>query len=307
LNHEEGNSTAANSIELLKDLTRTQLGQWRGEWGREPFLPDGAPRRPDDRFGPTTQSQFLGYLKRFFSWAEGERLIPEGPARHLGGIRPEGVKTVPLDQAQFDQVMSAVERRKKWSVELKAIFLVQRWTGLRVIDVLTLRRDALTGNRLSLITVKTKEKISPILPPHVCAALDAVPPRKSVRPDCFFWSPAGTLRNQENRWLERVARLNDDLSLVYPRQHEKAGRPMRFRSHMLRDTYAVEMLLAGVPLEKVSKLLGHRSMRVTEMYYAHWTEGRLKQLDDDVMAAFQRQGVALLDDALVTTRRKGPD
>jgi RHS repeat-associated protein len=32
---------AANNIELLRDVTRIQLGQWRGEWGRGPPLPNG--------------------------------------------------------------------------------------------------------------------------------------------------------------------------------------------------------------------------------------------------------------------------
>ena len=35
-----------------------------------------------------------------------------------------------------------------------------------------------------------------------------------------------------------------------------------------RDTFAVECLLAGVPLERVSVLLGHASVKVTERHYA---------------------------------------
>jgi len=281
-----------NGIELLKDVTRTQLSQWRGAWGKAPFLPDGSPRRLDDRIGATTQSQFLGYLKRFFFWAEGDGLLPEDPARHLSGIKSEGAKTVPLDQEQFKQVMSAVERLRNWGTELKAIFLVQRWTGLRIIDVLMLRRDALIANRLSLTVKKTKKQASPILPPHVIEALEAVRPQAAVHPDFFFWDPARDLENLETQWLARIGRLNKDLNLVYPRQHAKAGQPMRLKSHMLRDTFAVEMLLARVPLEKVSRLLGHKSIRVTEIYYAHWTEDRLKQLDEDVHAAFRKMGVA---------------
>jgi site-specific recombinase XerD len=33
---------------------------------------------------------------------------------------------------------------------------------------------------------------------------------------------------------------------------------------IFRDTMAVELLLAGVPIERVSVLLGHQSVRVTE-------------------------------------------
>jgi site-specific recombinase XerD len=35
-------------------------------------------------------------------------------------------------------------------------------------------------------------------------------------------------------------------------------------SHRFRDTFAVELLLAGVPIERVSVLLGHQSVRITE-------------------------------------------
>jgi site-specific recombinase XerD len=33
-------------------------------------------------------------------------------------------------------------------------------------------------------------------------------------------------------------------------------------SHRLRDTFAVDLLEKGVPLEEVSKLLGHESIRL---------------------------------------------
>ena len=38
-------------------------------------------------------------------------------------------------------------------------------------------------------------------------------------------------------------------------------------SHRFRDTFAVELLLAGVPIERASVLLGHQSVRITEKHY----------------------------------------
>jgi integrase/recombinase XerD len=43
-------------------------------------------------------------------------------------------------------------------------------------------------------------------------------------------------------------------------------------SHRLRDTFAVDLLGKGVPLEEVSKLLGHESIKTTEQHYAKWNE-----------------------------------
>lgn len=47
----------------------------------------------------------------------------------------------------------------------------------------------------------------------------------------------------------------------------------------LWDTFSVDLLQRGVPLEEVSKLLGHLSTKVTEKHYAPWIKGRQDRLD----------------------------
>ena len=51
------------------------------------------------------------------------------------------------------------------------------------------------------------------------------------------------------------------------------------RPHRLRDTFAVRKLLAGFQLEDVSRLLGHSSVKVTELYYAKWIAARRVRLE----------------------------
>jgi site-specific recombinase XerD len=57
-------------------------------------------------------------------------------------------------------------------------------------------------------------------------------------------------------------------------------------SHRLRDTFAVEMLQKGIPLEEVSKLLGHTSIKTTERSYAAWVQGRQDRLDSLVVGTW---------------------
>src|SRR5260370_2869435 len=57
-------------------------------------------------------------------------------------------------------------------------------------------------------------------------------------------------------------------------------------SHRFRDTFAVELLLGGVPIERVSILLGHQSVRVTEKHYNPWVRSRQEQLEADVAHAW---------------------
>jgi integrase/recombinase XerD len=59
---------------------------------------------------------------------------------------------------------------------------------------------------------------------------------------------------------------------------------------MLRDTFAVEMLLAGVPIDQVSMLLGHASVKITEKLYSPWVKARQDQLAASVRNAWGSWG-----------------
>jgi integrase len=97
----------------------------------------------------------------------------------------------------------------------------------------------------------------------------------------FFWSGEsakdGAARDYM-RYLNRLFRIAN-----VPNGH----------AHRFRDTFAVELLLSGVPLERVSVLLGHTSTKVTEKHYAPWVKARQEQLELDVMRSWSRDSLAL--------------
>src|SRR5215471_18108091 len=62
-------------------------------------------------------------------------------------------------------------------------------------------------------------------------------------------------------------------------------------SHRFRDTFAVELLLAGVPIERVSILFGHQSVRITEKHYNPCVRLRQEQLEADVARTWARDPV----------------
>ena len=66
-------------------------------------------------------------------------------------------------------------------------------------------------------------------------------------------------------------------------------------AHRFRDTFAVELLLASVPIERVSILLGHQSVRVTEQHYNPWIRSRQEQLEADVARTWQQDPVLRQD------------
>jgi site-specific recombinase XerD len=281
-------------VVYVSDMTPAMLDSWRGSWA-----PDG---KGDNRLALTTQAALLTRVKAFCRWATGMEYTKRNPSLMLKAITPDDSQTWPLTPAQFDALLLATDRldadaryqSAKVGQHLRAIFLVQRWTGLRVGDVLALPKSALQGNRLTAVIRKKRNRkpgacgVECVLPDHVVAALTSLPVRSEEHRDYFFWSKACSEEINTNKWLRKVDRLNDYLSLT-----DEAGRPMRFKSHMLRDTFAVEFLLAGVPLEKVGKLLTHESVTMTERYYAKWTASRRQQLEDVAVAAMRRMGAVV--------------
>jgi integrase len=274
------------NVRYLKDVTPDMLDEWRGEWS-----PDA--ERIDDRLNATSQNQFLMRLKAFFTWATNLDLIVRDPSRSLPSIKPKGEQTWPLTAKQFEELLAATEkydqdRRRdsdRFGAALRVIFRVQKWTGLRIGDVLKLARTDLVGNRLVLTTQKTKADFDRIMPDDVAEALRSLPLQPGAHPDYFFWSRNSSHISLTSRWTKRVKMLRSHLHFV-----DDHGKSLEFHSQMLRDTFAVDMLLADMPLEYVSRLLTHKSVKVTEKYYARWVKSREKKLEQRMVEAMRRMG-----------------
>lgn len=98
-------------------------------------------------------------------------------------------------------------------------------------------------------------------------ALESIP---TTSAQFYFWTGESEPKSAVGGWQRSLRRL-----------FRLAGVPSR-HAHRFRDTFAVELLLAGVPLERVSMLLGHQSTRITERHYSPWVRARQEQLEADV-------------------------
>jgi integrase len=141
-------------------------------------------------------------------------------------------------------------------------------------DASRLERARLVNGKILLYMAKTGNPVYVPVPPHVAKALENLP--NTENPLYFFWSGKTNLNTPVFRWWETLKAI-----------FRKAGLPDA-HPHMLRDTFAVEMLLAGVPLDQVSMLLGHSSIKITERHYAPWVKARQEQLEQSVRAAWDR-------------------
>jgi integrase len=155
-----------------------------------------------------------------------------------------------------------------------------RWTGLRIRDAVTLERDRLSQDpldgteRIMLYQAKTGEPVYCPIPPHVAELLRTVPPGPSPSPRYFFWSGNGLAKSAVSDWQRSYRKL-----FLLADLRENDGQPKRCHPHMFRDTFAVESLVAGMRVEEVSMLLGHKSVKVTEKHYLPWVRARQTTLN----------------------------
>jgi site-specific recombinase XerD len=147
-----------------------------------------------------------------------------------------------------------------------------RYSGLAIRDAVTLERAELkhdAGKNLYRVVTsrqKTGTDVSVPIPATVDEELLALT-NNNVR--YFFWT-GESAETIAKTWASRYLRP------LFEAANLPSGHMV---SHRLRDTFAVSLLEKGVPLEEVSKLLGHTSIKTTEKHYAKWVKGRQDRLD----------------------------
>lgn len=171
---------------------------------------------------------------------------------------------------------------------MRDFVLVLRYSGMRISDVVGLSVDRISGHRLFLYTQKTGVPVHTVLPHFVVSALECSPRTSQTH---FFWAGNGSIESAVRSWQTRLRRL-----------FGLAG--LRGHAHMFRDTFAVQLLMSGFPIERVSILLGHQSVRVTERHYNPWVHARQQQLEADLERAWARDPMCIHEDE-VTRRLRG--
>lgn len=209
----------------------------------------------------------LEALRAFFRFVHDSGWIAANPASRLKPPKITEPPTAPLTKEQVDSILNACNLYpdKANAVRLRALVLLLQYSGLRIRDAVTLPRNRVQGDKLFLFTAKTGTAVYCPLPPVVMTALNAIPGSTY-----YFWTGLSKPKSAVGDWQRSLKRL-----------FVLAGVPDA-HAHRFRDTFSVELLLAGVPIERVSILLGHQSVRITEKHYSPWVRARQEQLEADV-------------------------
>jgi integrase/recombinase XerD len=261
----------SQSLIFLDQLTTARLRDFRASWKNNAL---------------TTQRKHHR-LNGFFDFCIENDWLPRNPSKRMKGVQVSQIPTDYFTPAEFQQIVDATYAYGNWksgrdfehrALRLRALILLMRWSGLSILDAVTLERRRLEENRLFLYRQKTRVPVYVPIPPDVAALLHALP---SDNPRYFFWSGNGDPHTAKKGWQRSLRNLFHQLNAK-----TEDGQPKRAYPHMFRDTFAVELLLAGVPLDQVSLLLGHSSIRITERHYAPFVKARQQQLEVNARMAW---------------------
>ena len=222
----------------------------------------------------------LERLRAFYRFAYESGWVPENYPKKLGNPKVTSPPTMPFTKDQMVAILAACQNYAGDAQRLRAFILLLRYSGMRIGDTATCARDRLTDRRLLLYMQKTSEPVFVVLPQFVVDALNALEP---ISERYFFWTGEGDRETVAGNWRRTLRK-------VFKAAGVTGGHPHRFR-----DTFAVDLLLAGVPLEQVSILLGHGSIRITEKHYAPWIRDRQEQLEASLERAWALDPVVLAE------------
>lgn len=163
-------------------------------------------------------------------------------------------------------VLPTAEEIERYCADVKPMwaaavrFLVA--TGMRESEVFGLQRSQISADGTSITLTTTKARRARVVPlsPTGVGIVVGIP--RHIKSSVVFWHGDGLpYRNVSSRHIQIRERLNA--------ADEKAGRkrnPLKFRLHDLRHLFAVNYLRDGGSIYDLQLVLGHSSVKVTEMY-----------------------------------------
>lgn len=139
--------------------------------------------------------------------------------------------------------------------------------GLRVSDILQLKWAHFDGTHVSISTQKTSTAVSVKLPQKALKIIDKYK-KGNPKADAFIFPVLKPNRDYSDKKVvhrtisSATAYANKDLRQLAA----KAEIEKKISFHVARHTFATLALKKGVRIEYVSKLLGHASVKTTEIY-----------------------------------------
>ncbi len=181
-----------------------------------------------------------------------------------------------LSAEQLTHLLNSPEISNEIGLRDKVILELFFSTGLRVSELTKLNRDQINletrefsikgkGNKVRLVFIS--DTAAEWLKRYIAVRLD------SYRP--LFIRYSGD--RSEARQGEKMRLTPRSVERIVNKYSKKCGLPFDAHPHTLRHSFATDLLIQGADLRSVQEMLGHESIRTTQVY-THVTNKHLKEV-----------------------------
>ncbi len=252
-------------IKDVSDITEERIREFRLWLNRQPGTSGTMKRR--------TQNYYLIALRAFLKFLR---------KRGIDGLNPERIELAKLPErhidlissAELERLISAADGEGEKALRDRAILELLFSTGLRVSELCALDSDIdLSHDDLSVRGKGEKVRVVFLSPASKDAVRSYLAARKDMEEALLVNVPrAGEgVKKPPSRLSPRAVQL------IIKHYATKAGITKKVTPHVLRHSFATDLLSNGADLRSVQALLGHASINTTQIY-THVTDAHLREV-----------------------------
>lgn len=269
---------AANTLEAYsRDLNRLAeflAGRGVHTWGdaaRSDLRAYVADLR-EHRLSERSVVRLLGSMRRFYRFLLKEELVQSDPVPEFSARAASGRLPETLGSADMRALLDQPDDAKPLGARDRAMLELLYGSGLRVSELVSLKLQQvnLEANCLTVRGKGAKVRLVPFgrwARDRLQRYLTEVRPRFLTRgrSDYLFLTRSGRPLTRQGFW-----KLLRGYAL-------RAGLPHRVTPHMLRHSFATDLLEGGADLRAVQSMLGHSDIATTQIY-THVSRSRVKKV-----------------------------
>ena len=215
-----------------------------------------------------TVKRKIASIKAFYNYLEETEIIAESPCRKIK-VKFKETVTLPriIPREEIEKLLNHMyqclnendKASRKFMLRDVAVIEVFFATGARVYEISNIRDDSINLNTglIRLMGKGGKERYVQISNTSILEVLKKYydENEQSIKKSGYFF-----VNNRESRYTEQSIRL------MLKKYTKQAGIERNITPHMFRHSFATYLIEEGVDVSCVQQILGHSSIKTTQIY-----------------------------------------
>jgi site-specific recombinase XerD len=223
-----------------------------------------------------TQSYHIVALRAFLRYLLVQRDIPTLSPDKVE-LPKQGPRSIAfLNTEQIERLLNSSQISNIIGLRDRAILETLFSTGLRVSELVSLNRDQVDLERKEFGVKGKGNKLRVVFLSDT--ATQWIERYLQARKDNFkplFIRHSGKVDIQKSG--EKMRLTARSIQNIVSKHAKRAGLPIEATPHTLRHSFATDLLISGADIRSVQEMLGHESIRTTQVY-THVTNRHLKEV-----------------------------